>query len=328
MRFLLINYFSPTQYDKFSCFKKMFVRKFSKVFRVLDTDFKVVEAAHFEALGRFTYRNKQNYSRGILKTLNNFKAIDAVLIGGTLQMTCSLTAVGNRKEYPWNPSNKKILEVIKMCRDSGKPLLVLGSALYSVMFLASVEFKLLDFFDVKRISVSEAMSMDFNHFYARFCTPDGHVNGRALDCSYSSGKTRKAKVDWSKVVNRALVDPASGDLFFYDCFRGRWKGLYNSGFHNVPRQNDLQGFEVNFHKCFKLPHRNKALQSGYCADALWDKMAFRSCSRSHFMRRGIPKGADCNPRHSVREKMPTISVPLEHFQPSQEMRIQNIGSFR
>lgn len=81
MRFLLINYFTIENIQKYFGFKDQFIQKFSKIFRNLDTNLKIIEIKHFRDLNEYSYRNKQNYSTGIMKTLNNFKIIDIVIIG-------------------------------------------------------------------------------------------------------------------------------------------------------------------------------------------------------------------------------------------------------
>lgn len=81
MRFLLINYFSVDRMHRFLRFKREFVRKLWPILANLDTEFKLVEVRRFADLAQYAYRNKQNYSAGIVKTLKNFKIIDIVIVG-------------------------------------------------------------------------------------------------------------------------------------------------------------------------------------------------------------------------------------------------------
>lgn len=88
--------------------------------------------------------------------------------------------MGDRKIYPWSPQNQKILEVLKMCKDSKKPLLILGTAIYSLIYLSSIEFKLIDYFKIQRKSLGQIMNMNFKRFYIRFCMSDeDKLNGKA-----------------------------------------------------------------------------------------------------------------------------------------------------
>lgn len=187
--------------------------------------------------------------------------------------------------YPWDRRNQQILEVIKMCRDSSKPLLILGSAIYSAIYLSSVGFRLIDFFDVGRESLTQVMGMDVAAFHARFCQNRQDHLHRTNRLRLVN--ERPSKVDPANILNRALVDPASGDLFFYNFFRSKWQGVYNAGFHDLRRHCKLKSVETDFKKNFRMHSKSADTRSHEC---LWDRMSLRKCARDHYIRKGIPDG--------------------------------------
>ena len=62
-----------------------------------------------------------------------------------------------------------------------------------------------------------------------------------------SRKSEKERYVKGKIKNKALLNPYTGDIYFYDFFDLEWKGQYNVGFHldqNLPdfRQHTLKTY--------------------------------------------------------------------------------------
>lgn len=91
-------------------------------------------------------------------------------------------------------------------------------------------------------------------------------------------------------MNRALVDPASGDMFFYNFFKQKWEGIYNAGFHDLHRHDKMNGLEMEFEKNFQMYYKDQRQSNVDCNNILWEKMTFKKCLRSHFIRDGIEEG--------------------------------------
>jgi hypothetical protein len=93
-----------------------------------------------------------------------------------------------------------------------------------------------------------------------------------------------------KKFNKALIDPATGDIFFYNFFKKKWEGIYNAGFHDLHRQNTMNGLEIEFEKNFKMYHKEIKFKNYKDENNIFEDISFKKCKRSHFIRKGIEEG--------------------------------------
>lgn len=161
MRFLLIDYFSNKSSHKFDEFENEFKKRFMKILQIYNVNHKIICIKRNSDLDQFCYRNKQNYSKILLKKLENFKLIDIVLIG-------RFNIVGDKNIYPWKKKNRRILELIKMCKENKKPILILGGAIYSLMYLCACDFKIMDIIKTGSNNLEKVFRMDLKTFFKKF----------------------------------------------------------------------------------------------------------------------------------------------------------------
>lgn len=81
------------------------------------------------------------------------------------------------KTLPWKRKNKKIIEMIRICRESGKPLLILGTSIFSLIFQCSVEFRNFEFFNIPINMFEKAKNMDSKSFFNHFCDKEESIKG-------------------------------------------------------------------------------------------------------------------------------------------------------
>lgn len=91
-------------------------------------------------------------------------------------------------------------------------------------------------------------------------------------------------------MKKALIDPASGDLFFYNFYQQRWEGVYNAGFHDLRRVDQANGLQVGLERNFQLRLPGTDALAGAKDDARFEEMRFKKCLHSHFIRSGISEG--------------------------------------
>lgn len=125
----------------------------------------------------------------------------------------------------------------------------------------------------------------------------------------------------SKIMNKALIDPALGDLFFYNFFKKKWEGIYNAGFHDLHRHDKMNGLAMEFEKNFKMHYKHANFDNSIKNNALYEQLKFKESKKSHFIKIGIIKGKSAffNQRSNKYKKMHAISMPYQHIQQTQKV---------
>ena len=62
--------------------------------------------------------------------------------------------------------------MIKMCKENRKPILIIGGAIYSLMYLSACDFKILDLIKTNGVNIENIFKMDTVKFYQKFIQSD------------------------------------------------------------------------------------------------------------------------------------------------------------